>query len=173
MIDFLKDLHFQTEESAIWGDIELRIRAYQTDVFPPAQFVTSVRCLLRQDEHIFVMHNHDGTVHIMPGGRVEGNESYLETLNREILEETSWTIQTPTYLGFLHFQHQTPKPANYPYPYPDFLQLMYVAQVDSHHPEQKIEDDYEASGAFQPIQMAKTLPLSAQEQHFLSVVASL
>jgi 8-oxo-dGTP pyrophosphatase MutT (NUDIX family) len=50
---------------------------------------------------------------------------------REVREETGWTIHEHQLvrLGFLHFEHLVPPPPDYPYPAPDFIQLVYGARV--------------------------------------------
>jgi ADP-ribose pyrophosphatase YjhB (NUDIX family) len=52
-----------------------------------------------------------GSVHILPGGRRRGGESLEQTLRRELLEETGWTINQPQLLGVRHFHQFGPTPA--------------------------------------------------------------
>ena len=56
---------------------------------------------------------------------------------REVLEETGWTIRDARLLGLAHFQHLTPKPVAYRYPYPNFLHLVYVANADRYDATQR------------------------------------
>jgi 8-oxo-dGTP pyrophosphatase MutT (NUDIX family) len=50
----------------------------------------------------------------------------MQTLHREVLEETGWTIRDARLIGLAHFQHLAPKPNHKRYPYPDFLHLVYA-----------------------------------------------
>lgn len=36
-----------------------------------------------------------------------------DTVRREVLEETGWTMQALHPLGFLHFHHRAPRPEGY------------------------------------------------------------
>jgi len=106
----------QTQESAVWGGgtHPLRITAYLGHELPPLAYVTSVRSVVFHDATALVLRDRDG-LHILPGGRREPGETIEETLRREVLEETGWTLRAPTLLGFLHFHHLSPRPPGHPY----------------------------------------------------------
>jgi len=91
--------------------------------------VTSVRAILFRGADVLVQRHQDAT-HILPGGRREADEGLEETLRRELLEETCWTIRSAQLLGCKHFHHLSPKPTGYRYPYPDFMQAVYTAEAD-------------------------------------------
>src|ERR1044071_5320209 len=122
----LAPLRLQADEQAEWPPSRLRVRTYQTTRLPPLDLVSSVRALVRQGDQILVVRD-PVSVHILPGGRREPGETLMQTLEREVLEETGWTIQSPRLIGLAHFQHLTPRPEDYRYPYPDFLHLVYAA----------------------------------------------
>lgn len=147
-----------SEEKAIWGNgtIHLTITGYFSDEFPPEEYITSVRSLVFRDDCILVLTNRDER-HIVPGGRREANESLEETLRREVLEESGWAIMHPRLLAVIHLHHTSPKPPDYPYPYPDFFQLIYISDAGIYHPESIMEDDYELHSAFYPIDEARKL----------------
>ena len=149
LADFLENHTPLMEESTVWGNgaFPLIIKSYLTDKIPPLIYITSVRCILFSKESVLVVRNRDG-IHIVPGGRVEKGEMLDETLKRELLEETGWSIANPTVLGFMHFHHLKPKPPEYKYPHPDFLQLMYMADADEFFPDTKISQDYEIESKF-------------------------
>lgn len=151
------------EESAVWGNgtLPLRITSYLSEKMPPLHYVTSVRAVLFRGESVMVVRSIQNSIHIVPGGRREEGESLLETLRRELLEETGWTIANPVLLGFVHFHHLAPKPTGYPYPHPDFLQLIYTADAVRFVPEARVPSMYELNSGFRPIAAARTLNMDA------------
>jgi 8-oxo-dGTP diphosphatase len=159
----------QADEQAEWPPAQLRVRTYLATMLPPLDLVTSVRALVRQDDQILVVRD-PVSVHILPGGRREPDEILLRTLEREVLEETGWTIREPRLLGLVYFQHLTPKPADYRYPYPDFLHLVYVATADRYDAAQREVDGYELEASFQPLATVATLPISQGERALLRAV---
>jgi 8-oxo-dGTP pyrophosphatase MutT (NUDIX family) len=109
-------------EDVSWlrGAMKLRLAAYLTTELPPLDYITSARAVVVADGRCAVLRNVDGT-HILPGGRRHPEESLHETLCRELLEETGCSITSSQPVGLLHFHHLTAQPADYPYPYPDFV----------------------------------------------------
>jgi 8-oxo-dGTP pyrophosphatase MutT (NUDIX family) len=146
----------RAEGSAVWGRDPLRITAYLGREVPPLDYATSVRSLVFREDALLVLRNRDG-LHIMPGGRREAGETLEETLRREVLEETGWTLRAPIMLGFMHFHHLSPKPPGYPYPHPDFIQVVHMAEAADYVPDARLPDDYEIEAAFRP--MAEVLAL--------------
>lgn len=147
-------------ERATWGGglIHLELAYYLTDRVPPVEYVTSVRCLLFNGDSILVERDLDG-VHIVPGGRREEGETLEQTLRREVLEETGWTIDVPRMLGCLHFHHLSPKPPGYTFQYPDFLQPIFTANAVDYRPDQRAHDDYVVDAAFRSLSEAAVLRL--------------
>ena len=168
---YLENMTAAASTQEIWGDaIMLTCTAYVTDQLPPLNYVSSVRGVVTKDDALLVITDPDGSDHIVPGGRVENGESVLETLEREILEETGWTISNPVLLGVLHFRHLKPKPPDYRYPYPDFLHLIYRAEAATHLPGRMVPDAYVSSIRFVPLVQASTLALPATQVPFLHAV---
>ena len=54
-----------------------------------------------------------------------------------------------TVVGLAHFQHLTPKPEGYRYPFPDFLHLVYAATADRYDVARREVDGYELEAGFQ------------------------
>ena len=104
----------------------------------------------------------------MTGGRREPGETLEETLRREVLEETGWTLRAPTPLGFLHFRHLSPRPPGHPYPHPDFVQVVYRARAGSYDPEARMADDHELGSDFRPLAAVRALALTPHEQLYLA-----
>ena len=162
------------KERVTWGGghIHLELACYTTDRLPPVQYVTSVRCLLFNRDAILVERELDG-VHILPGGRCEQGESLEQTLRREVLEETGWTIDAPRILGCLHFHHLSAKPAGHPFAYPDFLQPIFMAEAVDHVPDHRVDDDYVVDAEFRAISEVAQLPLPAGQQQLLATALRL
>jgi ADP-ribose pyrophosphatase YjhB (NUDIX family) len=154
------------ETEAVWGNgsLPLRIRTYLTTYPPPLEFVNSVRSLVFRRNEILVLRNRDG-LHIVPGGRREIGETLEETVAREVLEESGWKITWLGLLGLYHFHHLSAKPTDYPYLYPDFLNVVYVGEAMDFVPEARLPDEYEIDASFHPIE--EVLALNLPEQVFL------
>ena len=167
--EFLK--HYSpvdVETDASWraGEIKLTISSYVTCDEPPPELVTSVRALVFRDESILLMQNLDGS-HNHLGGRVEAGESDHDALRRELVEEASVEITYVHQLGFMHLRHETPKPPDYPYLYPDFFWPVFQAEYDGDSEETPEPDDYELSTEFVPIADLDRSALTAAELAFL------
>lgn len=117
------------QERVTWpGGTELLVTACLTGDLPPLALITSVRCIvLRADVVLVVRNPHE--VHVVPGGRREAGESLLETLRRQVLEETGWAVTDLRLLGCAHLRHLTLRPPSYPFPCPDFAHVVYTAEA--------------------------------------------
>jgi 8-oxo-dGTP pyrophosphatase MutT (NUDIX family) len=117
------------------GELPLRIAAYFQSVTLPEELITSVRCIVRVDDKVVVCTNADGFSHAWPGARREPGESFVQTACREVLEETGWMLEPASVeqLGWIHIEHLSPRPPDWPWPHPDFCQLVFVGRADSRH----------------------------------------
>ena len=137
---------------------------------PPLGLVTSVRALLMRGAQIMVVRDPEGE-HIIPGGRVDAGEGLLGALERELLEETGWSVSgKPVLIGLFHFHIRSPMPARYVYPYPDFLQLVYSAEAGRHFPDAMESDGYELAAGFRNREQVERLGLTAGEVALLRQV---
>ena len=69
-----------SQGDAKWRNgIELEVTGYLCSEPPPADLVSSVRAIVFKEGRVVAMRNLDGT-HIVPGGRVEEDETFEETL---------------------------------------------------------------------------------------------
>jgi ADP-ribose pyrophosphatase YjhB (NUDIX family) len=166
---FLEQQREYVEETQTWGggSLPLRVRSYLSDDMPPVTLVTTVRAIVFQNASVLVITDAGGIVHVTTGGRREACETLEETLRREVLEESGWTLKDVRLLGFLHFHHLADKPAGYPYPYPDFLQLIYTGEGAEYRSEAREVGGYEVLAGFEPLEQVRNLSLSASQRMFL------
>ena len=142
--------------TTIWGrdQHELVRRTYATTLEPPDDLVSSVRAVVFRKGDVMVLRDPDGSLHVIPGGRREAGELQIETLIREIGEETGWRFAVAKRFGFLHFRHMTPKPDDYPYPYPDFFQPLFLVEATQHDRRRIQYDGWETHSRLTPIARA-------------------
>lgn len=107
------------------GTMTLRIGAYTTTPELPTELVTSVRCLVRVGEQFVLCENADGC-HLVPGGRRQSGETYVDTAVREVHEETGWLVRPESLrtVGWLHVENLGTRPRDDSAAYPDFLQIV-------------------------------------------------
>jgi 8-oxo-dGTP pyrophosphatase MutT (NUDIX family) len=117
--------------------VHLSLTSYVTDVPPPVAHVRSVRCVAFRGDSVLALRDPVGA-HVLPGGRREAGETLRQTLERELLEETGWTVRAPQPVGVVRLrwlQERPPHlPDDSPY-YPDFLWLIHTAEAAAHRPE--------------------------------------
>jgi 8-oxo-dGTP pyrophosphatase MutT (NUDIX family) len=159
----------ETWSRADWSPIALTfaIRCYLDEALPPLDFITSVRCLLLREEEVMVVRD-PRVYHLLPGGHRNAGETLEETLRREVLEETGWTVAEPALLGFMHFHHLGPRPPGYRYPHPDFLQLVYTSGAGRFIPGARLTDDYELEASWRPVAECASLVLSPADWFYLA-----
>lgn len=159
----------QAVDDVRWGELEFRVTSHRTDRHPEAVPITSARAIVRRARRVLVVCD-PTSVHVLPGGRLEPGEEPEHALHREVLEETGWHLGIPTLLGYLHFHHRSPRPTTgWQPPYPEFCQLVYVADATRHDPGAKEPDGYELWSEFKPIVEVERLPLSKGQRYFLTV----
>ena len=95
----------------------------------------------------------------MPGRRLEPNETPEDALQREMLEETGLTLACFRPIGILHFTYTDAAPEGSPYPYADFLQIVYAGT-------RFIPPRAGGSGLRARVADARGLPLDAGQQVF-------
>ena len=163
---FLGPLTPFAEEIVTWPTGTMRLACYLTDRTPPRRYVTSARAVVTDGDRVLVVHDPINN-HIMPGGRLEANETPEDALRREVLEETGWSLAWFRPIGILHFNYIDPLPEGWSYPHPDFLQIVYAGSPGEYHPELKEVDEYVLGSEFVEVSSARRLPLNAGQQVFL------
>ncbi len=154
------------EEMVTWATGTMRLACYLTDRTPPRRYVTSARAVVTDGDRVLVIQD-PSSRHIMPGGRLEPNETPEDALRREVLEETGWSLAWFRPIGILHFNYVDPLPEGWSYPHPDFLQIVYAGSPGEYNPELKEVDEYVLGSEFVSVTDARRLPLNAGQQVFL------
>ena len=146
------------------GELEFTLTTVLGGDSPPDRLVTSVRCIVLRENHVLVMTDRDGSRHILPGGRREPNESFVQAVQRELLEETGLAVDLTEVIGYLVFDHLLPRPAGYVYPYPRFMQLVFAGRAPGTALPHCV-DEWAVEASFEPI--AEVLPHMAPSQQVL------
>src|ERR1700733_13242061 len=90
-------------EPTVWanGQMPLSVTSYLSQELPPLELVTSVRAVVIQKDQVLVIQD-PISYHLLPGGRREADENLLQTLQRELQEETGWSLSDIKLIGFKH-----------------------------------------------------------------------
>ena len=115
-------------EGTEWGILRFAVSAHLGHLPSDLGVVSSVRAVVRRNGQVLVLDSPDGP-HVWPGGRREAGETLAETVLREVHEETGHVIELVALLGSVRFVHQQPRPDGYAFPYPEFLQAVFVADA--------------------------------------------
>lgn len=159
LADLLARLTPVAEESHVWGrggpsPTPLHVRAYLGTEPPPLRTVTSVRAVVLRGDAMLALRS--GTeLHVLPGGRREGDETPAQTVRREVLEESGWTLGPLSLLGFIHYRNlgpwkEPPAGGTYHYSYPDFTNPVYGAEAETYAEDSLVPNEYEPE-AFAPL----------------------
>lgn len=135
-----------------------------------------MRCVVVRDDRVLVCEDSHPATHIWPGGRREPGESLVETAVREVHEETGWNLDPTTIasLGVIHFEHTTAMPVDHPYPYPDFVQVVFSASGTPGPKGWRDKDDgYVERSYLADLLAVAELPITATERLFLDAALQL
>ena len=166
LAEFLDPLTPFAEEMVTWTTGTMRLECYLTDRTPPRRYVTSARAVVTDGDRVLVIQD-PSSRHIMPGGRLEPNETPEDALRREVLEETGWSLSHFRPIGILHYTHTEAVPEDWAFPHPDFLQIVYAGSPGEYYPELKQEDEFVLGSEFVPVADARRMSLNAGQLVFL------
>ena len=161
------------EEGIIWGPASRFLcRAYAAGELPPLDVVTSVRCIVLRGDTVLALiraPEDEDEAHVVPGGRREPGETPEQTVRRELLEETGWEVGPARLLGVIVYRHVLPRPPGFPFPYPEFVQVIYAAEAVAHHPGAMLPDEVDGEAVFVPIARAYEMRISRWQREFLKL----
>ena len=163
---FIAPLTAYTEEMHAWSVGRFHLACYLTDSVPPPRYVVSARAVVTDGDQVLVVQD-PNSKHILPGGRLEPDETVEDALRREVLEETGWSLARFRQIGIMHFHHIDPTSDGWTSPYPDFLHVVHAATPGEHHPELREVDGYELGAELVPVDEARRLGLDAGQHVFL------
>ncbi|MCA9896729.1 MAG: NUDIX hydrolase [Ardenticatenaceae bacterium] len=120
-----------------WHNYPRRLhqQTFLSSDLPPDELTSSARAILLRGNEVMVIRDFQNDPYIIPGGRREPGETVMDTLRRELLGETGWSVGTTAVIGTIYFEHLTPKPPDYKYPHPHFFWPIFVAQADQFYPK--------------------------------------
>jgi hypothetical protein len=84
-----------------------------------------------------------------------------------VLEETGWALGSLARLAVVHYRHLGPRPAGYPFPYPDFAQIVFLAEAVTFHPDARLPDAWVAESGFRPWDAALALVAGRESEGLL------
>jgi 8-oxo-dGTP pyrophosphatase MutT (NUDIX family) len=103
-------------------------------ILAPDELITAaVVIAMDQQQKILLAHNPKRGWEL-PGGRREANEAVSQTAIREVMEETSVSIDKLKPIGHIKIEVNGPRPGGYPFPYPVRYCQMFVASIVEIHP---------------------------------------
>lgn len=122
-----------------WGPMKVQFELI--DELPPAELIANVRILPFIGEQAVIIHIDDwGGMWDMPGGTLEPGESYLQAVERELLEEAGAKLINFEPFGVLHCWSDAETPYKPHLPFPEFYQLVGHADVELIKPPENPSD---------------------------------
>ena len=166
---FLASLVPSSTEVVHWpGNLSFEVQTFVTTTAPPSDFLTSARAVVLHGDRVLVLTDQSPSTHILPGGRIEPGEEPRTAAVREAGEESGWHITVGLQIGVLHFRHLQPRPDGYAHLYPEFFQVVFVAEALRFDEGLREADGWETESRFIRIEDALTLELHAGERLLLA-----
>ena len=96
---------------------------------PPSQLIANVNLVPRLDDQWIVLRHEDGSWDL-PGGTLEKGEGYMDTLQRELLEEAGAKLVSFSFFGAWHCTSLASKPYRPHLPHPEYYRIVGVGQIE-------------------------------------------
>ena len=114
-------------QDTIWGALKCRFELCR--VPPPAGLIGNVNLIPFVGDRWVMIRLQDGTWEI-PGGTLEPDESYLQTICRELEEEAGAHLMTFEPLGAWHCRSTSPEPYRPHLPHSEFYRFVGYGEVE-------------------------------------------
>ena len=160
--------HVVASHRTQWDDMALRCDLVADAAAPPDELLTSVRGVVFRQGRVMVIHDSAGSAHVMPGGRREAGETETQTLEREIAEETGWSVAAAIRIGRLVYEHLSPRPPDYAYPFPRFIQSLFLVEAGRFRRADIRRGQWERGSSLSSLRRARSL-LPADQLQLLTL----
>ncbi len=100
-----------------------------TATSPPASLISNVNMVPKVGEQWLIILDENGNWDI-PGGTLEPGETYMDTIHREMKEETGSRIRTFQLFSVLHYFSEAPEPYRPYLPHPEFYRVIGVGDIE-------------------------------------------
>ena len=117
LADFLGPLTPVAEEMGTWPTDTMRLACDPTDSVPPRRYGSSFRVVVANGDRVLVVQD-PRRRQILPGRRLEPNETPGNAVRREVLEEMGWRPAHFRPIGKLHFTRLGTMPVGWRPPVP-------------------------------------------------------
>lgn len=121
------------------------VRLGLADVLPPEGVRSSIMTILLDSQNAVYyqtpMVQPADIAHLLIGGRPGRNETFRDTIIREVGEETGYHSIPFAVLGYRHFHQLDPRSPESDRPYPDFIQPILLSRALVHDESLLIADD--------------------------------
>jgi 8-oxo-dGTP diphosphatase len=111
-----------------WGSTLMRYR-FDLEAPEPAM-IGNVRCAAFVGDRVVLIDTDEFGLSGFPGGTLEPDEAWHDALERELLEETGTRPLSVDVIGRIHFRSGADEPYRPHLPFPEFQQVVTVAEVD-------------------------------------------
>lgn len=94
----------------------------------------TVAAIVEQDGKFLLVEEETdrGNRYNQPAGHLEDNETLLEAVIRETLEETAYNFNPTALLGIYHWKHEHNNTT--------YLRFAYIGNVSNHQPQRRLDD---------------------------------
>jgi 8-oxo-dGTP diphosphatase len=113
----------------LWGGGPIQAQFKQLNTEPPCTLIANVNLVPRAGDKWVLLRHQNGSWDL-PGGTLEHGETYLETLQRELMEEAGAELCSFHILGAWHCFSLAERPYREHMPFPEFYRLVGYGQVE-------------------------------------------